>query len=63
MAVLLLLVVAVSCLAFRRFWETIRAILFIDDPLGIERLYALMLSLFTVKFPAGQCLMMYDDRY
>ena len=25
--------------------------------------YALMLSFFIVKFPAGQCLMMYDDRY
>ena len=36
-AVLLVLVVAVSCLAFWRFWETIRVILFIDDSLGVER--------------------------
>ena len=36
-AVLLLLVVAVSCLAFWRFWVTVRVILFIDDSLGIER--------------------------
>ena len=36
-AVLLLLVVAVSCLAFWRFGETIRVILFIDDSLGPER--------------------------
>ena len=61
-AVLLLLVVAVSCLAFWRFGETIRVILFIDDSLGLERWYAVMLSFF-IKFPASQCLMMYDDRY
>ena len=36
-AVLLVLVVAVSCLAFWRLWGTIRVILFIDDCLGIER--------------------------
>jgi len=30
-AVLLVLIVAVSCLAFWRFWETIRVTLFIDD--------------------------------
>ena len=62
-AVLLVLVVAVSCLAFWRFWKTIRVILFMDDSLGVERSYALMLSFFIVKFPVGQFLMMYDDRY
>ena len=36
-AVLLVLVVAVSCLAFWRFWETIRVILYIDDSLRVER--------------------------
>ena len=36
-AVLLVLVVAVSCLAFWRLWGTIRVILSIDDSLGIER--------------------------
>ena len=36
-AVLLVLVVAISCLAFWRFWETIRVIYFIDDSLGVER--------------------------
>ena len=36
-AVSLVLVMAVSCLAFRRSWETIRLILFIDDSLGVER--------------------------
>ena len=35
-AVLLVLVVAVNCLALSRFWETIRVILFIDDSLGLE---------------------------
>ena len=39
--VLLVLVVAVSCLAFLRFQETIRVILFIDDSLRVERQYAL----------------------
>ena len=33
----LVLVVAVSCLTFWRFWETIRLTLFIDDSLGVER--------------------------
>ena len=36
-AALLVLVVAISCLAFWRFWETIRVIYFIDDSLGVER--------------------------
>ena len=36
-AVFLVLVVVVSCLAFWRFWETIRVILFIDDSLGLEQ--------------------------
>ena len=36
-SVLLVLVVAVNCLALSRFWETIRVILFIDDSLGLER--------------------------
>ena len=36
-AVLLVLVLAVSCLAFWRFWETILVILFIDGSLGVEQ--------------------------
>ena len=63
-AVLLVLVVAVSCLAFWRFWETIRVILFYRWFSWGRKIVCprLMLSFFT-KFPAGQCLMMYDDRY
>ena len=49
--------------AVQRFWETIRVIRFIDDSLGVERQYTLMLLFFTIKFTAGQCLMMYDDGY
>ena len=53
-------VVAVSCLAFWRFWETIRAILFYRWLSWGRTIVCpwLMLSFFT-KFAAGQCLMMY----
>ena len=63
-AVLLVLVVAVSCLAFWRFWETIRVILFYRwFSWGRTIVCSRLMLSFFIKFPAGQCLMMYDDRY